>query len=155
MLKNKYKSANAVENKSNGIPALNSKPPSSPFLILLKNTYFTCLLPLPVPCKKHAGKCKFLIQFQQNCVNINKNRSGMCNMLVPYNNTNQIKSNQITFIVTSPQHKCLGEWNSYERAPDSAKKQNNNLHMDSTYLQTVQKTMCKIHIHILSTHSVL
>ncbi len=31
--------------------------------------------------------------------------------------------NQITFIVTSPQHKCLGEWNSYERAPDSAKKQ--------------------------------
>ncbi len=34
-----------------------------------------------------------------------------------------IKSNQITFIVTSPQHKCLGEWNSYERAPDSAEKQ--------------------------------
>ncbi len=117
-------------------------------------------------------------------------------------------SNQITFIVTSPQHKCLGEWNSYERAPDSAKKTTNNLHMDrqckknctgaftvlqtvqkkttttiyiwtdsakknctgaftvlqtvqnnlhmdSTYLQTVQKTMCKIHIHILSTHSVL
>ncbi len=30
--------------------------------------------------------------------------------------------NQITFIVTSPQHKCLGEWNSYEHAPDSAKK---------------------------------
>ncbi len=27
-------------------------------------------------------------------------------------NSNQIKSNQITFIVTSPQHKCLGEWNS-------------------------------------------
>ncbi len=68
--------------------------------------------------------------------------------------SNQIKSNQITFIVTSPQHKCLGEWNSYERAPDSAKKKK-NLHMDSTYLQTVQKTMCKIHIHILSTHSVL
>ncbi len=185
---------------------------------------------------------------------------------------NQIKSNQITFIVTSPQHKCLGEWNSYERAPDSAEKQqtiyiwtdsakkqqtiylwtdsakkqqtiylwtdsakkqqtiylwtdsakknnkqftygqtvqkklhwsiysapdsakttiyiwtdsakktttiyiwtdsakktttaiyiwtdsaknNSNLHMDSTYLQTVQKTMCKIHIHILSTLSVL
>ncbi len=64
-----------------------------------------------------------------------------------------IKSNQITFIVTSPQHKCLGEWNTYERAPDSAEKQNNNLHMDSTYLQTVQKTMCTI--HILSTHSVL
>ncbi len=34
----------------------------------------------------------------------------------------KIKSNQITFIVTSPQHKCLGEWNSYERAPESKKK---------------------------------
>ncbi len=31
----------------------------------------------------------------------------------------QIKS---LFIVTSPQHECLGEWNSWERAPDSAKK---------------------------------
>ncbi len=68
--------------------------------------------------------------------------------------SNQIKSNQITFIVTSPQHKCLGEWNSWERAPNSAKKQN-SLHIDSTYLQTVQKTMCKIHIHILNIHSVL
>ncbi len=33
--------------------------------------------------------------------------------------------------------------------------QTNNLHIDSTYLQTVQKTMFRIHIHILSTHSVL
>ncbi len=49
--------------------------------------------------------------------------------------SNQIKSNQITFIVTSPQHKCLGEWNSYERAPDSAKKNNRQF----TYGQTVQK----------------
>ncbi len=32
----------------------------------------------------------------------------------------QIKSNQINCIVTSPQHMCLGEWNSWERAPDSA-----------------------------------
>ncbi len=45
-------------------------------------------------------------------------------------------------------------WSIYS-ASDSAKNNNNNLHMDSTYLQTVQKTMCKIHIHILSTHSVL
>ncbi len=35
------------------------------------------------------------------------------------------------------------------------KQKKNNLHMDSTHLQTVQKTMCKIHIHILSTHSEL
>ncbi len=135
------------------------------------------------------------------------------------NKSNQIKSNQIKSLLLS-HHKCLGEWNSYERAPDSAEKQqtiylwtdsakkqqtiylwtdsakklhwsiysapdsakktttiyiwtdsakktttiyiwtdsaknNSNLHMDSTYLQTVQKTMCKIHIHILSTLSVL
>ncbi len=44
-------------------------------------------------------------------------------MLSSFAHPHQIKSNQITFIVTSPQHKCLGEWNSYERAPDSAKKQ--------------------------------
>ncbi len=50
-------------------------------------------------------------------------------------NQNQIKSNQITFNVTSPQHKCLGELNSYERAPDSAKKQQQQF----TYGQTVQK----------------
>ncbi len=78
-------------------------------------------------------------------------------------------SNQITFIVTSPQHKCLGEWNSYERAPDSAEKQQtiylwtdsakkttNNLHMDRqckkkqqkqfTYGQTVQKKQQTIYI---------
>ncbi len=42
---------------------------------------------------------------------------------VTFNVLSIIKSNQITFIVTSPQHKCLGEWNSYERAPDSAEKQ--------------------------------
>ncbi len=42
---------------------------------------------------------------------------------VQIHSTAPVKSNQITFIVTSPQHKCLGEWNSYERAPDSAEKQ--------------------------------
>ncbi len=29
------------------------------------------------------------------------------------------------------------------------------VHIDSTYLKTVQKTMCIIQIHILNTHSVL
>ncbi len=32
----------------------------------------------------------------------------------------ELKSNHITFIVTSPQHVCLGERNSWDRAPDSA-----------------------------------
>ncbi len=70
---------------------------------------------------------------------------------------NQIKSNQI-----KSNHfychiiKCLGEWNSYERAPDSAKKTTNNLHMDRqckknctgafTVLQTVQKKKKTIYI---------
>lgn len=40
--------------------------------------------------KKHAGKWKFLVQFLQNYVNVNKNGSGMHNMLVPYNNTNNL-----------------------------------------------------------------
>ncbi len=43
-----------------------------------------------------------------------------CTVGKPNTDNNQIKSNQITF--HSPQHKCLGEWNSYERAPDSAKQ---------------------------------
>ncbi len=43
-------------------------------------------------------------------------------IFVPLSNPEASISNQITFIVTSPQHKCLGEWNSYERAPDSEKK---------------------------------
>ncbi len=36
------------------------------------------------------------------------------------NKREKIKSNHITFIVTSSQHMCLDEWNSWERAPDSA-----------------------------------
>ncbi len=88
------------------------------------------------------------------------------------------KKQQTIYIWTDSAKKL--HWSIYS-APDSAKKQqqftygqtvqknctgaftvlqtvqknNNNLHMDSTYLQTVQKTMCKIHIHILSSHSVL
>ncbi len=57
------------------------------------------------------------------------------------------------FIVTSPQHKCLGEWNSYERAPDSAKKKTIYRWTDSakkqqrfTYGQTVQKKQQTIYI---------
>ncbi len=44
---------------------------------------------------------------------------------------------------------------TYGQTVQKKKKNNSNLHMASTYLQTVQKTMCKIHIHILSTLSVL
>ncbi len=48
------------------------------------------------------------------------------------------KSNQITFIVTSPQHKCLGEWNSYERAPDSAETKTIYIWTDSE-----RRTFCR------------
>ncbi len=42
-----------------------------------------------------------------------------------------------------------------ESVLQTVQKNKTILHTDSTYLQTVQKTMCKIHIHILNTHSVL
>ncbi len=35
------------------------------------------------------------------------------------------------------------------------KKTTNNLHMDSTYLQTIQKTVCKIHVHIVYYKDIL
>ncbi len=67
--------------------------------------------------------------------------------------TDSAKKLQTIYIWTDSAKKL--HWSIYS-APDSAKKNNIKhflLHMDSTYLQTVQKTMCKI--HILSTHSVL
>ncbi len=80
----------------------------------------------------------------------------------------QIKSNQITFIVTSPQHKCLGEWNSWERAPDSAKKQTKQFtyrqyiftdctedNVQNTHTHT-QYTQCTIKTYLVTnTHSTL
>ncbi len=76
-----------------------------------------------------------------------------------------MNSNQITFIVTSPQHKCLGEWNSYERAPDS-KKQKNTKKQQFTYIFTdctednvqnthtyTQYTQCTIKTYlVINTH---
>ncbi len=50
---------------------------------------------------------------------------------------------------------CKKNNNSNLHMDRQCKKNNSNLHMDSTYLQTVQKTMCKMHIHALSTLSVL
>ncbi len=70
------------------------------------------------------------------------------------------KSNQITFIVTSPQHKCLGEWNSYERAPDSAKKKKKNTKQNTTiYIWTVHiyrlyRRQCAKYTYIYSVHIV-
>ncbi len=70
--------------------------------------------------------------------------------------TDSAKKQQTIYIWTDSAKKL--HWSIYS-APHSAKKKKKKnipiLHMDSTYLQTVQKTMCKIHIHILSTHSVL
>ncbi len=40
--------------------------------------------------------------------------------VLSFTGSTKIKSNQITFIVTSSQHMRLGEWNSWERAPYSA-----------------------------------
>ncbi len=65
---------------------------------------------------------------------------------------NVFQSNQITFIVTSSQHMCLDECEILESVLQTVQKQ-------LTYRQyhyiLIQMTMCNIHIHILSTHSVL
>ncbi len=117
--------------------------------------------------KSNRKKQKFLCEFIFRYFIINRENEkkfycqvclhirGICysdrNMNAGYTFT-FIKSNQITFIVTSPQHKCLAVSEILMSVLQTAQKNNNsNLHMDSTYLQTVQKTMCKIHIHILST----
>ncbi len=70
------------------------------------------------------------------------------------------KSNQIKSLLLSHHHSTSALVSEIltsmlQTVQKKKKKKTNNLHMDSTYLQTVQKTMCKIHIHILSTHSIL
>ncbi len=66
-----------------------------------------------------------------------------------------IKSNQIKSLLLSHHHSTSALVSEILTSVLQTVQKNNNLHMDSTYLQTVQKTICKIHIHILSTHSVL
>ncbi len=71
--------------------------------------------------------------------------------------TDSAKKQQTIYIWTDSAKKQ--QQFTYGQTVQKTNKKNNkntsNLHMDSTYLQTVQKTMCKIHIHILSTLSVL
>ncbi len=67
-------------------------------------------------------------------------------MMVYY--TNYYKSNQINFIVTSTQHMCLGEWNSWEHAPDSA---------ETIYiyiLTDLYRWQCAEYTYIYSVHTV-
>ncbi len=64
-------------------------------------------------------------------------------------------SNQIKSLLLSHHHSTSALVSEILMSVLQTVQKNKNLHMDSTYLQTVQKTMCKIHIHILSTHSVL
>ncbi len=69
---------------------------------------------------------------------------------------NQIKSNHFKSLLLSHHHSTSALVSEILKSVlQTVQKKNYNLHMDITYLQTVQKTMCKIHIHILSTHSVL
>ncbi len=64
-----------------------------------------------------------------------------------------LKLNQITFIVTSPQHKCLGEWNSYERAPDSAKK-TTTIYIWTVHIYRLYRRQCAKYTYIYSVHIV-
>ncbi len=61
--------------------------------------------------------------------------------------------NQITFIVTSPQHKFLGEWNSYERAPDSAKK-TTTIDIWTVHIYRLYRRQCAKYTYIYSVHIV-
>ncbi len=63
-----------------------------------------------------------------------------------------VKSNQIKSLLL---HKCLGEWNSYERAPDSAKK----FFFLTVYIWTVHiyrlyRRQCAKYTYIYSVHTV-
>ncbi len=64
-------------------------------------------------------------------------------------------SNQIKSLLLSHHHSTSALVSEILTSVLQTVQKKKKLHMDSTYLQTVQKTMCKIHIHILSTHSVL
>ncbi len=59
----------------------------------------------------------------------------------------KIKSNQITFIVTSPQHECLGEWNSWERAPDSAEKTEQFTYRQYIFTDCTEDNVQNTHTH--------
>ncbi len=75
------------------------------------------------------------------------------------------KKQQTIYIWTDSAKNCTGAFTVLQTVQkkqqqqftygQTVQKNNSNLHMDSTYLQTVQKTMCKIHIHVISTLSVL
>ncbi len=76
----------------------------------------------------------------------------LCSDVGTTEQTCQIKSNQITFIVTTPQHKCLGEWNSYERAPDSAKKK--KIYIWTVHIYRLYRRQCAKYTYIYSVHIV-
>ncbi len=70
---------------------------------------------------------------------LKSSQTGFLNMTMSSLYSNDLHSHQISvqysnhFIVTSPQHMCLGEWNSWARAPDSRQ-----------IIQIIQMTMCNI-----------
>ncbi len=108
-------------------------------------------LPMDRQCKKTTNNLPMDRQCKKTTNNLHMDR--------------QCKKNNRQFTYgQTVQKNCTGAFTVLQTVQ---KKNNSNLHMDrqckkttaiymdSTYLQTVQKTMCKIHIHILSTLSVL
>ncbi len=92
-------------------------------------------------CKKTTNNLHMDRQCKKTTNNLHMDRQ--CkknNKQFTYGQTVQKK--QTIYIWTDSAKKL--HWSIYS-APDSAKN-NNNLPMDSTYLQTIQKTMYKIHI---------
>ncbi len=105
---------------------------------ILRNAEIISLSPLkPTSCRSSRS-------LRNACIEVGEMRE-IC----------QIKSNQIKSLLLSHHHSTSALVSEILTSVLQTVQENNHLHMDSTYLQTVQKTMCKIHIHILSTHSVL
>ncbi len=83
-------------------------------------SYFHSLLWIYIPSRslRSASERRLVVPLQRG----SKSLSRTFSFTIPgwWNNLHSNHSNHF-FIVTSPQHKCLGEWNSWERAPNSAK----------------------------------
>ncbi len=108
-------------------------------------------LPMDRQCKKTTNNLPMDRQCKKTTNNLHMDRQCKKTALEHLQCSRQCKKTQQQFTYGQTVQKnttAIYIWT------DSAKN-NSNLHMDSTYLQTVQKTMCKIHIHILSTLSVL
>ncbi len=101
-----------------------------------------------------AARFFFLVCVSICSVCVVKLRKLFLNLQVFFSISNQIKSNQITFIVTSPQHKCLVSeiLMSVYSAPDSAKNNNNTIYIWTVHIYRLYRRQCAKYTYIYSVH---